>query len=130
MILKKDSRNDKTPSYIDKITTQLTFLVDKFFGEKGSFKRNSGVMASGAMISTLVALGTMPIISRIFDKDDFGVYAVFVSVTSLVGMFATAFYPTAFVIPKFKVDFLKLLKASIFGMLITTTVALYSNLII
>jgi O-antigen/teichoic acid export membrane protein len=79
-------------------------------------------MASGAMISTLVALGTMPIISRIFDKDDFGVYAVFVSVTSLVGMFATAFYPTAFVIPKFKVDFLKLLKASIFGMLITTTV--------
>ena len=79
-------------------------------------------MASGAMISTLVALGTMPIISRIFDKNDFGVYAVFVSVTSLVGMFATAFYPTAFVIPKLKVDFLKLLKASIFGMLITTIV--------
>lgn len=109
---------------------KINSLVQKLFGEKGSFKRNSGIMASGAMISTFVALGTMPIISRIFDKNDFGVYAVFVSASSLLGMVSTAFYPSSFVIPKFKAEFLNLLKASLLGLLITTFLVLIAILLL
>lgn len=76
-------------------------------------------MTSGAVLSTIISVGTTPIISRLYVKSDFGIFSIFISSISLLGMLATAFFPNAFVIPKYRKDFLALLKISLFCLFIS-----------
>jgi lipopolysaccharide exporter len=90
---------------------------------------------SGSGLAAAIGILTMPIVSRLFTPEDFGVAAMFVSITVLSVTFATLRYEIALVLPESETDALALLGfvyrlAAFFCLLLVTLVTLYqvSNL--
>jgi len=79
-------------------------------GKKGSFRRNTLIMSSGAIVNILISFTLYPIITRLYNKEDFGNYGLIISVITILSLAGTALYPAGIVIPKFKKDYLALLK--------------------
>jgi O-antigen/teichoic acid export membrane protein len=65
-----------------------------------SFFRNSAIVASGQAIGYGVALATSPIISRLYGPSDFGLLAIFVTLTSVVAVVSTLRFDNAIPLPK------------------------------
>ncbi len=82
----------------------------KLTGTKGSFKRNTLIMSSGALINIGISIILYPIITRLYSDEDFGNYGLLFSVITTLGLVATFLYPTGLVIPKFRSQFHSLLK--------------------
>ena len=91
-------------------------------GKSGSFRRNSVIMSSGAVVNVVIGLGLSPIVSRMYSKEEFGIYYIYLSVITIGGLIINGMYNMAFVVPKREEDFLALLKfcliSSFFGSLI------------
>jgi O-antigen/teichoic acid export membrane protein len=64
------------------------------------FIGNVAVMMSGKTIAAVIALFTMPIVARLFVPSDFGVAAVFASITGILSSVASLRYAAAIVLPK------------------------------
>ncbi len=62
--------------------------------------RQIGTVFSGGAIGQVVAILTAPIITRIFTPEDFGVFALFLSIASMVGNNSQLAYQQALVIPR------------------------------
>ena len=66
-------------------------------------------MMSGKSIASMIALLTMPIIARLFSPEDFGVAAIFLSLSVLVANVGALRYETALVLPKQEAEALLLM---------------------
>ncbi|GHU90887.1 polysaccharide biosynthesis protein [Bacteroidia bacterium] len=64
---------------------------------KSEFIRNSTVLLSGNIAGQAIALLTMPVLSRLYTKDDFGVFALFTSLCGILVILGTGKYEEAFV---------------------------------
>ena len=64
------------------------------FAMKG-FYRGIGVLSGGTLVGQLVLVGTAPILTRLYDVDAFGIFAVVTSVAMLVGLVASLRYELA-----------------------------------
>ena len=64
------------------------------------FIGNIAALMSGKTIAAIVALGTMPVVARLFSPDDFGVAASYLSVIGIVSHVATLRYERTIVLPK------------------------------
>lgn len=86
-------------NFISKIFEKLKVL---FFGKGLSEEifSNMGKLASGLGIAKVVSFATVPIITRIYTPDDFGVLSVFTSAITLLVPFAAFLYPIALPLPK------------------------------
>lgn len=67
-------------------------------------------MSSGAMINVILSLGLTPIVTRLYSKEEWGVFTLFASTVTTLSVLSTLLLPSGFVIPKFKKEFLTLLK--------------------
>lgn len=67
-------------------------------------------MSGGAMVNVAVGLGLSPIVSRMYSKEEFGVFYIYVSVVTIGGLLINGMYNMAFVVPQREEDFLGLLK--------------------
>ncbi len=85
-------------------------LIQKNLGERGSFRRNSLIMSSGAIINIIIAFVLTPIVTRIYDQKEFGVFYIFSSIVAISTLIINGMYPHALVVPKERKDFLALLK--------------------
>lgn len=65
-----------------------------------STRRSVLTLFSSTLSSQLVTLAALPILSRTYEVRDFGVYAIYVSATSLLVILATLRYEVAIVLPK------------------------------
>jgi O-antigen/teichoic acid export membrane protein len=65
-----------------------------------SFFRNSAIVASGQAIGYALALAASPVLSRLYGPREFGLLAVFVTLTSVFGTLATMRYDNAIPLPK------------------------------
>lgn len=54
--------------------------------------RDTGVLVVGVAISQAIALGAMPIITRLFAPDEFGIFASFASLVGIAGVFACLYF--------------------------------------
>lgn len=63
------------------------------------FARNVATLMTGGVIANLLSLAAVPVISRLFNPDDFGVVALFVSITMILATIATLRYEHAIVLP-------------------------------
>ncbi|MCG8371497.1 MAG: oligosaccharide flippase family protein [Proteobacteria bacterium] len=72
----------------------------KLVATHSEFLGNVAMMMSGRTIAAVIALFTMPIVSRLFTPMDFGVAAVFVSVCSTIAPLASLRYEATFVLPE------------------------------
>lgn len=84
--------------------------IKGLFGSTGSFRRNSMIMSSGAMINILIAFFLTPVVARIFTKEEFGVFYIYMSIVTTSSLVISGMYPHALVVPKYRKDFLALLK--------------------
>lgn len=71
---------------------------------KGSLSRNVLTIILGTIAAEAVAIIFSPIVARIYSPSDFGVFALYLSLTSVISVIATARYEFAILLPKKEED--------------------------
>lgn len=67
---------------------------------KGGFVKNVGVLVGGTAFAQLIALLVLPILTRLYSPEDFGVLAVYTSVLALISVVACLRFEIAIPMPK------------------------------
>ncbi len=97
----------------------------RFFEKRGSFFRGIATVMTGTVISRLIALAALPVVSRLYSPEEFGVMALFALVTVTVGCIAGGRYEIALVLPEEERDAMHLV---IVAMVIATFASLVSGI--
>lgn len=77
---------------------------------KSDFFRNVLTAFSGSAGASVISLLLTPIITRLFDPEDFGQIAFLIVLTTNLGMISTMAYPQAIVLPKSRSAFYQLIR--------------------
>lgn len=80
---------------------------------KGSFGHNALTLMTGTAIAQAIPIAVAPILTRLYSPSDFGVWALFISVTSVISVIATARYELAIMLPEKDEDAVNLVALSI-----------------
>ena len=99
----------------------------KRFKPKSEFSRNVLTLMTGSMIAQAIPIAISPILTRIYTPEDFGMFALYMSISSLFAIFATGRYELAIMLPKKDEDAVNILLLSI---IITFFVSMLSFFII
>lgn len=89
---------------------------------KSNFLRNVATLASGTAIAQLLGFVFIPILSRTYPQEAFGILASYSAMVSLLSSFATLKYDTALILPKKDRSAYALLKLSNIVALIITVI--------
>ena len=85
-------------------------IFQKYIGKEGSFRRNSLFMSGGAVLNICIAFILTPVVTRLYTKEEFGVFYIYASIIAIGTLIINGMYPHAFVIPNKKRNFLSILK--------------------
>jgi O-antigen/teichoic acid export membrane protein len=66
----------------------------------GGFIRNVCVLLSGATMAMIIPVIAAPLLTRLYTPDDYGVFALYVSVVSILSVSVTGNYDSAIMLPK------------------------------
>ncbi len=80
---------------------------------KSDFLKNFVTLITGSAFAQLIPLIFSPILARLFDADDFGVLGIFISISALVKVIATARYEMAINLPKKNADAINIMVGSV-----------------
>jgi lipopolysaccharide exporter len=83
---------------------------------------------SGTAVAQIVGFALAPIISRLFEPDDFGVFGSFSSVLSIVGVAVTLQYSMAIMLPKEDKEAANIFAVSLMSSLIISLASLFVGL--
>lgn len=72
----------------------------KSYFEKHKFIKNIATLMSGTVLAQLITFLSMLLITNFYTASDFGVYALFISVSSIFTVIATGRYELAIILPK------------------------------
>ena len=64
------------------------------------FNKNVLILSGGTVIAQILPIAVSPILSRLYSPSDFGVLALFVSITSIVSVIANGRYELAIMLPE------------------------------
>ena len=78
-------------------------MIAKFI-PKNEFARNILVLMTGTVISRAIPIGISPILTRLYTPEEFGVFALFMSLSLIISVIATGRYELAIMQPKFNKD--------------------------
>lgn len=97
---------------------RLAQMMTRF--RSSEFARDSFVLVLGTVLAQLVAVATIPALSRLYSPADFGVLAVFIAVASIIANIVTLRYEAAILLPKQYADgvaivMLSLMATSVLG---------------
>lgn len=70
------------------------------FKPKSEFSRNVLTLMTGTTITQAIPIAISPILTRIYTPEDFGIFALYMSVVSIVSVVATGCYELAIMLPK------------------------------
>jgi O-antigen/teichoic acid export membrane protein len=82
---------------------------------------------TGTSIAQAIPIAISPILTRIYSPDDFGTFALYMSIVSIVAIFATGKYDLAIMIPKRDYDAIHIVVLSMF---ITIMISMVSLLVV
>jgi O-antigen/teichoic acid export membrane protein len=88
---------------------------------KSEFSRNVLTLMTGTTIAQAIPIAISPILTRIYTPEDFGVFALFVAITSIFGTIANGRYELAIMLPKKDEDAINIFAL---GFIITTFISL------
>lgn len=102
---------------------------------KSEFSRNVLTLMTGTTIAQAIPIAISPILTRIYTPEDFGIFALFLSITTLIGIIITGRYEMAIILPKRDEDarhiFILSLSISLFiSIFIFVLILLFEELII
>jgi len=80
---------------------------------KSEFSRNVLTLMTGTTIAQAIPIAISPILTRIYTPEDFGVFALYMSVASILSVIATARYEVAIMLPEKDDDALNIMILSI-----------------
>ncbi|MDO5700754.1 MAG: lipopolysaccharide biosynthesis protein [Bowdeniella nasicola] len=83
--------------------------------------KNIGVLLSGTVIAQLIAVGTQPIITRLYSDQDLGLFSLWLVIPQTVVLVAAFRYDMAVVLPPCEADARRLLRISALFILLTAT---------
>lgn len=67
---------------------------------KNRYIKNITVLASGTFLSQLIVILFLPILSRVYNPEEFGLYSFFLSITASIAIISTFTFERAIVLPK------------------------------
>ena len=99
---------------------------------KSSFVKNILALFTGSALAQLIIFLIIPILTRLFDEEAFGVYALFTSTIFLLKTLSTLCYELAIILPKRDKDAINLLVFSslivfLFSLLILIVIILFQH---
>jgi len=89
------------------------------------FFKNVFVVMSGTAVAQLIGFAMTPIISRLFDPSDFGIFGSFNSILCVVGAVVTMQYSLAIMLPKEDSDAANVFAVSMISTVVITLVGLF-----
>jgi len=92
---------------------------------KGSFVKNVSVLVGGTAFAQLIALLALPILTRLYSPEDFGVLAVYSSLLALISVVACLRFEIAIPIPKKDEDAAALLLLSLSSVVLITLLTIF-----
>jgi O-antigen/teichoic acid export membrane protein len=87
-------------------------MFKKYF--KSEFFVNVLTLMTGTTIAQAIPIAATPILTRIYSPDDFGILALFTSLTAILGVVATGRYEMAILLPKKEEEALNIVYLSAF----------------
>ncbi|HYW95259.1 MAG TPA: oligosaccharide flippase family protein [Bacteroidales bacterium] len=108
----------------------MTFNLDRF--RRSEFLNNVFTLVSATSVAQGISILIYPVLSRLYSPDDFGLFALYMSITTITTMVATGKYELAVMIPRKDSDgaALSLLSASlaiVFSLLLIVFVAIFHH---
>ncbi len=94
---------------------------------KSEFAKNVLTLMTGTTIAQAIPIAISPILTRIYTPEDFGVYALFIAITSIIGSVANGRYELAIMLPKKDEDAINIFAL---GFIITCTISLITLFIV
>ncbi|MFA5455716.1 MAG: oligosaccharide flippase family protein [Sulfurimonas sp.] len=85
----------------------------KFLKPKSEFSRNVLTLMTGTTIAQAIPIAISPILTRIYTPEDFGVFALYVAIASILSVVATGRYEMAIMLPKKDEDAINIVALSI-----------------
>jgi len=80
---------------------------------KSEFSRNVLTLMTGTTIAQAIPIAISPILTRIYTPEDFGIFALYMSVASIISVVATGRYELAIMLPKKDEDAVNIVALSI-----------------
>lgn len=74
-------------------------MIKKFI-PKSEFGRNIATLISGTAIAQAIPIAISPILTRLYSPDDFGVFALYMSIAAILSIVASVKYEAAVMLPK------------------------------
>ncbi|MCK5538427.1 MAG: oligosaccharide flippase family protein [Bacteroidales bacterium] len=87
-------------------------MIDKL-KPKSEFSRNVLTLMTGTTIAQAIPISISPILTRIYTPEDFGMFALYMSVASIISVVATGRYELAIMLPKKDEDAVNIVALSI-----------------
>jgi lipopolysaccharide exporter len=81
--------------------------------QRSPFLRNMLVLMSGTALAQIITVSIAPVLTRLYDPADFGLFGIYGAVVGLVTVIVTLQYDQALMLPKEVVDAANLLGASV-----------------
>lgn len=104
----------------------------KLFKPKSEFSRNVLTLMTGTTIAQAIPIAISPILTRIYTPEDFGLFALFLAITNIIGSVANGRYELAIMLPEKDEDAINtaalgFIISSILSLLILILVILFNN---
>lgn len=85
----------------------------KFLKPKSEFSRNVLTLMTGTTIAQAIPIAISPILTRIYTPEDFGVFALYMALVSLLAVFTTGQYDLAIMLPKYEKSAINIVRLSL-----------------
>ncbi|MEI6766180.1 MAG: oligosaccharide flippase family protein [Bacteroidota bacterium] len=100
-------------------------MIKRIWNDK--FSRNVLTLMTGTVISQAIPIAISPILTRIYTPEDFGLFALFFSVTSILSIVISARYEMTIILPEDDKDAVNILFLSL---VITTAVSIVTLILV
>jgi O-antigen/teichoic acid export membrane protein len=94
---------------------------------KSEFSRNVLTLMTGTTIAQAIPIAISPILTRLYTPEDFGIFALYISIASLLSVIATGRYELSIMLPKKRSDALNIV---ILSLIISITISMFAFVIV
>jgi len=97
--------------------------ISSFTKPSNSFSGNILKLMSGTVLAQALGILAMPVVTRLFAPEAFGVLAIFASMTGIVGVIVCLRYELAIMLPDSNEEAANILGVSLLSVIIMTTLS-------
>lgn len=81
--------------------------------KNNDFRKNVLILMTGTTIAQAIPIAISPILTRIYTPEDFGVFAVYMAIVSILVVFTTGQYDLAIMLPKYEKSAISIVRLSL-----------------